>query len=316
VRILAAGGAGFIGGHLVRRLLEQGHDVVVVDNLSTGRPETVQGLRHHPGFSFIEQDVARTPDVPCDAIIHLASPASPVHYSRIPMATMSANAFGAWRLLEIAKGQGARLLFVSTSEIYGDPLVHPQPEEYWGNVDPVGPRACYDESKRFGEALVMAARGELGIQANIVRLFNIYGPGMALDDGRVVPEMIASALRGEAVLIHGDGLQTRSFCYVDDLVDAMVRVLEDAEIDGQILNIGNPEEVTILSLASRIVGMVGAGPIVHVPGRPGDPGRRMPVITRFTGRYGWTPSTALDEGLRATISDLSARLGIAMPRRA
>ena len=221
MKVLIAGGAGFIGNHLSRSLLRQGHEVVCVDDLSTGAIGNVADLLGDDRYEFIEADVAKTPEIKVDVIAHLASPASPVDYDRMPMHTLRANSLGMYRLLEVASAVGARLLFTSTSEIYGDPLVHPQPETYWGNVDPVGPRSCYDEAKRFGEALLFAARRETGVQANVVRLFNTYGPGMRSDDGRVIPEMVSAALAGRPLVIHGDGSQTRSFCYVSDLVAAL-----------------------------------------------------------------------------------------------
>jgi nucleoside-diphosphate-sugar epimerase len=224
---------------------------------------------------------------------------------------MHANSIGTGRLLAIAREANARLIFVSTSEIYGDPLVHPQPEEYWGNVDPIGPRACYDESKRFGEALVSSWRRVHGVRAAIVRLFNTYGPGMRMDDGRVVPELISRALDGRSLTLHGGGTQTRSFMYVSDLVDGLMCVAQDYDLDGQILNIGNPTEITIAEMAMRILVATGSdSPISLGPGRDGDPQRRKPVIARMTSRYGWTPSVSLDEGLRRTVAHVTADGGV------
>jgi len=306
-RVLVAGGAGFIGSHLCRSLLRGGHEVACVDNLSTGVRANIHELESARQFRFIRADVSREfrdaiAEVgPIDAIIHLASPASPVDYDRLPLETMAANSLGTWRLLELARDTGASMLFVSTSEVYGDPLVHPQPETYWGNVDPTGPRSCYDESKRFGEALMFSARRVYGIRANVVRLFNTYGPRMRQDDGRVIPEMIGAALGDRPLLVHGDGMQTRSFCFVSDLVAGLTHVLLDPTLDGEILNIGNPHEITIRELAAVILRLLGRhGILEFVEARPGDPGRRRPVIDRMTRRYGWIPSIGLEAGLTET----------------
>ncbi len=307
MRVLVAGGSGFIGGHLCRRLIGDGHEVVCVDNLVTGSLDNVEDLLGHPRFSFHRVDVAEAPSVDVDLVMHLASPASPVDYDRLPLETMHANSVGTGRLLAIARDANARLIFVSTSEVYGDPLVHPQPEGYWGNVDPIGPRACYDESKRFGEALVTSWRRVHGVRAAIVRLFNTYGPGMRMDDGRVVPELISRALDGRPVTLHGDGSQTRSFIYVSDLVEGLMCVARDVDLDGQVLNIGNPTEITIAEMARRIIAATGSGsPIALSPSRDGDPQRRKPDIARMTARYGWIPTVSLDEGLERTVAHVTA----------
>lgn len=307
-----AGGAGFVGSHVCEELLTRGHDVVCVDDFSTGARSNVDHLTSSARFEVIEADVASAPQVEVEAILHLASPASPVDYARMPLHTMAANSLGTWRLLDIAAATGARLTFVSTSEVYGDPLVHPQPESYWGNVDPVGPRSCYDESKRFGEALVMAMRAERGVRANIVRLFNTYGPRMRLDDGRVIPAFFSSVLRGEPLVIHGDGSQTRSFCYVSDLVAGLLAVALDDTIDGEIFNLGNPEEVTILQLAEAVRREFGVdAPIHHLPSRAGDPARRRPDIGRIRSRYGWEPTVSLEAGLARTAAALGVTAGAA-----
>ena len=299
---MIAGGAGFVGSHLSRALLHGGHGVVCVDDLSTGSRENIADMLADPAYEFVHGDVADAPIRQVDVIAHMASPASPVDYDRLPVHTMRANSLGTFRLLDVADQVGAALCFVSTSEVYGDPLVHPQPEEYWGNVDPVGPRSCYDESKRFGEALVVAARRESGIRANIVRPFNTYGPDMRRNDGRVIPEMISAALEARPLVIHGDGSQTRSFCYVSDLVDGLSRVLLDRELDGEIFNIGNPREITMLDLARRILQIGGRGSEMRfTEARAGDPVRRRPVIKRMQKRYGWAPRVQLSEGLRRTI---------------
>ena len=301
-RVLVAGGAGFIGSHLCRSLLHGGHSVVCVDNLSTGSRSNIAELEGDPDFEFLEVDVAEVDHPRVDAIIHLASPASPVDYDRLPLETMAANSVGTWRLLNIARDTGASMVFVSTSEVYGDPLVHPQPETYWGNVDPVGPRSCYDESKRFGEALVFSARRVHGLRANVVRLFNTYGPRMRPDDGRAIPEMVGAALEGRPLRVHGDGTQTRSFCFVSDLVAGLTHVLLDPELDGQILNIGNPAEISVRDLAETILRLVDRdGSVEFIEPRPGDPGRRRPVIDKMSRRYGWVPLVGLEDGLRATI---------------
>ncbi len=308
MRVLVAGGAGFIGGHLCRTLLERGHEVICVDDLSTGSRRTIDSLASDPRFRMIESDVTATPVVESDAILHLASPASPVDYDRLPLETLAANSTGTWRLLEIARETGAHLTYTSTSEIYGDPLVHPQPETYWGNVDPVGPRSQYDEAKRFGEALLTSMRRVHGVNATIVRLFNTYGPGMRADDGRAIPEMVSAALDGRDIVIHGDGSQTRSFCHVRDLVDALLLVGLDRAADGEILNLGNPDEVTIRHLASEIVRLSGSDSELRFdPRRPGDPERRRPDISRVRARYGWEPRVGLETGLRDTIDWFAER---------
>jgi len=302
VKVLVAGGSGFIGGHLCHRLIEDGHEILCVDNLVTGSLDNIDDLLGHPRFTFNHVDVAEAPQVDVDLVVHLASPASPVDYDRLPLETMHANSAGTERLLSVARDANARLIFVSTSEVYGDPLVHPQPEDYWGNVDPIGPRACYDESKRYGEALVTSWRRVHGVRAAIVRFFNTYGPGMRMDDGRVVPELISRAQQGRSLTLHGDGSQTRSFIYVSDLVAGLMCVVQDPDLDGLVLNIGNPAEITIAELALRIRAATGSdSPIALGPSRDGDPQRRCPDISRIKARYGWRPSVSLDEGLRFTI---------------
>jgi dTDP-glucose 4,6-dehydratase len=314
MNVLIAGGAGFIGSHLSRALLDAGHHVVCVDDLSTGHLDNIADLLRRPGYEFIRADVAHTPAIHVDVIAHLASPASPIDYDRMPIHTMRANSLGMYRLLDVAHTVGARLLFVSTSEVYGDPLVHPQPETYWGNVDPVGPRSCYDESKRFGEALLFATRRERGTQANIVRLFNTYGPSMRRDDGRVIPEMVSAALNERPLTIHGDGSQTRSFCYVSDLVAGLIHVLRDEAIDGEIFNVGNPHEITMRELAEHIIELTGSSSGVrYTSARPGDPERRRPIIDKIQARYGWEPRVHLRDGIRLTIEAFRAA---AAPARA
>jgi nucleoside-diphosphate-sugar epimerase len=303
MKVLVAGGAGFLGSHLCDALIQRGHEVVCLDNFITGRPENVQHLERHPRFAIVRDDVTRAPLLSVDLIMHLASPASPVHYRQFPVQTMLANSAGTHRLLASAADVGARFILTSTSEVYGDPLEHPQRETYWGNVDPIGLRACYDESKRFGEAITWEYRRVHGVRAAIVRPFNTYGPRMNVDDGRVVPAFIAAALRGDPMTVFGDGTQTRSFCYVDDFIRGLIHVAEDPDADGQVLNIGNPHEITMLELAAAV--SVAAG--VHcrterTSASAGDPARRRPDISRMRDRYGWSPRVSLEDGLEATLA--------------
>jgi len=301
MKVVLAGGAGFIGSHLTDLLLLHGHEVVVIDNLSTGRKENV-----HEDAELIVADISGPgrdlPFIP-DVIVHLASPASPVDYWAKPLATMAANSVGTLNLLEQASVDDARFIFASTSEVYGDPLVHPQPESYFGNVDPIGPRSCYDESKRFGEALVTNYRQVFGVRAAIVRIFNTYGPRMRKEDGRVVPELMGQAIAGGPLTIHGTGQQTRSFCYVSDLVEGLRLVIEDEELDGQVLNLGSEEEYTIALLARHIAAATGSrASLQNVVGRDGDPQQRRPDISRIKQRYGWSPTVPLAEGLLQTLN--------------
>jgi dTDP-glucose 4,6-dehydratase/UDP-glucuronate decarboxylase len=311
MRVLVAGGAGFIGSHVCEQLLSQGHDVVCLDNLITGSRKNVEHLLAEPRFEFIEADVVQAPAVEAGLVLHLASPASPVHYKKFPIETMLANSAGTHRLLDIANRAGARFVFASTSEVYGDPLEHPQAETYWGNVNPIGPRACYDESKRFGEALTVEYRRKMGLNASIVRIFNTYGPRMNIDDGRVVPAFIGAALAGRPLPLHGEGLQTRSFCYVTDLVAGLLLVAMDHAADGEVFNIGNPTEITMLDLALKIVALVGGSgeSIERHPRGADDPERRKPDITKMRVRYGWQPLVGLDDGLRETIAYFRQRAG-------
>lgn len=301
MKAIVAGGAGFVGAHLCRRLVDDGHEVTCLDNLLAGSAANVADLAGHPRFSFVHVDVADAPDIETDLIFHLASPASPVDYERMPLETLAANSIGTRRLLELATANGARFVYASTSEVYGDPLVHPQPESYWGNVDPVGPRACYDEAKRFGEALVTNWRRIHRVEAAIVRIFNTYGPGMRVNDGRAIPELLGAALAQRHLTVHGDGRQTRSFMFVDDLVEGLLHVAFDPDLDGLIVNVGNPDEVTIEELAQRVAALAGGDSTIrYVPARPGDPRQRRPDITLIRERYGWTPKIPLDVGLRRT----------------
>lgn len=310
MRIVVAGGAGFIGSHLVRALIGRGDRVVVVDDMSSGRRQNLSDLDGAGDrFKIVYHDVAKplpwstVPWTdPAELVVDLASPCSPVDYATRPLATLAANSKGTWNLLDLAAKEGARFIYASTSEVYGDPLVHPQPETYWGNVDPIGPRSMYDESKRFGEALVTSYRRESGLKAAIVRPFNTYGPAMRRDDGRVVTEFIAAAEEGRPIPIFGGGAQTRSFMFIDDMVRALMHLVDDLELDGQVLNVGNPSEVSMQQLASAVG--VATGKQVQVdllPARDQDPQQRKPVIDRMKSRYGWVPRIGLAEGLGATV---------------
>jgi nucleoside-diphosphate-sugar epimerase len=303
MRVLVAGGAGFIGSHVCEELLRRGHEVVCLDNLITGRLENIAELEADRRFSFVREDVTRAPLIEADLILHLASPASPVHYQRFAIETMLANSAGTHRLLAIAADTRARFVFASTSEVYGDPLEHPQSETYWGNVNPHGPRACYDESKRFGEAVTFEYRRKHGVNATVVRIFNTYGPRMNARDGRVVPAFAVAALAGQALPIAGDGLQTRSFCYVSDLVEALLLVAFDASSDGEVFNVGNDHEISMVELARTIARDAGSSEkLAYGPAAADDPARRCPNLTKMRQRYGWTPRISLEEGLRETVA--------------
>ena len=315
MRILITGGAGFIGSHLCDRLLADGHSVVVLDNLITSSISNVAHLTDSNMFRFINQNVAHYIDLPepVEAVMHFASPASPSQtapngYLQLPIQTLKAGALGTLNALGVAKRYDALFVLASTSEVYGDPLVHPQDEDYWGNVDPVGPRSVYDEAKRFAEALTMAYNRTHGVKTRIVRIFNTYGPRMALDDGRVVPNFICQALKGKPLTIYGDGLQTRSFCYVDDLVDGILRLMSSGITKPT--NIGNPHEITILEFADTINGLADntAGTILEDKRTQGDPQQRKPDISRAENLLNWTPQVTLEEGLTRTISYFRSKL--------
>ena len=302
MRILITGGAGFVGSHLCDRFLQQGAWVVCVDNLITGRTDNLTHLQNHERFRFHHHDISQPLEIegPVDRVLHFASPASPADYLRFPIQTLKVGSLGTHNALGLARAKNARFLLASTSEIYGDPLVHPQREDYWGNVNPVGVRGCYDESKRFAEAITMAYHRAHGLQTRIVRIFNTYGPRMRLDDGRVLPNFIGQALRGEALTIYGDGSQTRSFCHVDDLVEGIVRLLESDETEP--VNLGNPDEVTILEFAREILSLTGSRSEMEFRPLPqDDPRVRQPDITRARERLGWEPRIGREEGLRRTI---------------
>ncbi len=303
MRIMVTGGAGFIGSHLCDYFLARGHRVVAVDNFITGSPDNIAHLKHEPRFEFIYQDVTTFLEVEgsLDAILHFASPASPKSYIEFPIQTLKVGSLGTHNTLGLARIKGACFLLASTSEVYGDPLVHPQREDYWGNVNPIGPRGVYDEAKRFAEAMTLAYHRTHNLDTRIVRIFNTYGPRMALDDGRVVPNFVGQALRGEPLTVAGDGSQTRSFTYVSDLVDGIARLLESNE--RMPVNVGNPNEMTIKTFAEKINAATGNTAGIRYIARPvDDPGRRCPDITRARTLLGWEPQVQIDEGLKATIA--------------
>jgi len=301
-KVMITGGAGFIGSHLSERFLADGHEVLCVDNFVTGNPDNIANLLPDKRFSFIHQDVTQYIYVkgPLDAILHFASPASPVDYLELPIQTLKVGSLGTHKALGLAKEKGARFLLASTSEVYGDPLVHPQNEQYWGNVNPIGPRGVYDEAKRFAEALTMAYHRTHKIPTRIVRIFNTFGPRMRAKDGRVVPNFITQALRGEDLTVYGDGKQTRSFCYVTDLVEGIVRLL-NSDYDGPV-NLGNPREMTVLDFAKTIVRLTASrSRIVHRPLPVDDPKVRQPDIRLARDLLGWEPTVDVEDGLRTTI---------------
>jgi len=315
-RYVVMGGGGFLGSHLCDRLCDRGDQVVCVDDFSTGRPANVAHLSGHPGFELVEADVSVSlpVDDPVTGVLHLASPASPPDYLARPLATLAVGSEGTRRGLELAEAHGARFLLASTSEIYGDPEVHPQTEAYWGNVNPVGPRSVYDEAKRFAEALTMAHHRERGTRVGIARIFNTYGPRLRPDDGRVVSNFLFQALAGEPLTVYGDGSQTRSLCYVADEVAGLVALL-DAEITGPV-NIGNPDEYTVLELAQTVIGLTGsASAIVHRPLPVDDPTRRRPDISLARSALGWEPTTGLKEGLARTAAYFESGASGGQPRQ-
>jgi len=302
--VLITGAAGFIGSHLCDRFVKEGFFVIGMDSFLTGTPDNIAHLFGNHNFKFLKYDVTQYIYVKenIDIILHFACPASPVDYLRHPIHTMKVDSLGTLHTLGLAKAKGARYVFASTSEIYGDPEVHPQPETYWGNVNPVGPRSVYDEAKRFSEALTMAYMREHGLDVRIVRIFNTYGPRMRMNDGRVVPNFITQALKGEPITVYGDGTQTRSFCYIDDLVDGIYRVATRPDLKGEIFNLGNPEEYKIIDFA-RIIKELLKSPseIIFKPLPQDDPKRRRPDITKAKKILDWKPKTSLKEGLGKTI---------------
>jgi dTDP-glucose 4,6-dehydratase len=305
MRVVVSGGAGFIGSHLSRRLLADGHAVLAVDNLVTGRRENVADLVGHPDFHLLEHDIVQPFEVdgPVDLVMHLASPASPSDFLRIPLEILEVGSTGTRRMLDLAHRKGARFLITSTSEVYGDPLVHPQPETYFGNVDPTGPRSCYDEAKRFGEALTMAYRRMHQLDTVIVRIFNTYGPSMRPDDGRVLSTFIHQALTGQSLTVHGDGSQTRSYCFVDDQVEGLLAVARCGGAGPY--NVGSTDEYTVREVAEMVVAVTGStSSIVTMPlpvERSGDPQRRQPDLTRTAAECGWQPRVPLADGLAVMV---------------
>lgn len=307
-RIVVSGGAGFIGSHLCDALLKQGHEVIAVDNLFTGTKRNIQHMASNPNFEFVRHDVTEPILLECDQVYHLACPASPVHYQYNPIKTIKTNVTGTINMLGVAKRTKARFLLASTSEVYGDPLQHPQVETYWGNVNPIGPRSCYDEGKRVAETLTVNYKEQGHVDTRIVRIFNTFGPRMLFNDGRVVSNFIVQALKGEDITVYGEGQQTRSFCYVDDLVKGIMATMNRDGFYGPV-NLGNPNEMTIMDLAKRVIELTGSSSkIVRRPLPQDDPTRRQPDITLAKRELGWTPSVELNEGLKKTIANFDERL--------
>ncbi len=306
-RILIVGAAGFLGSHLCDRFLAEGYEVIGMDNLLTGNIRNIEHLFPRPDFTFYHHDITKFVHVPeeIDYILHFASPASPIDYLKMPIQTLKVGALGTHNLLGLAKAKGARILVASTSEIYGDPLVHPQTEEYWGNVNPIGPRGVYDEAKRYMEAITMAYHNFHGVETRIIRIFNTYGPRMRLDDGRALPTFVNQALHGQDITVFGDGSQTRSFCYVDDLVDGIYRLLlSDYHMP---VNIGNPVEITLKQFAEEVLALTGADvKIVYRPLPQDDPKQRQPNITKAKEILGWLPKVDRAEGLARTLDYFKA----------
>lgn len=312
-RIVVTGGAGFIGSHLCGELLTEGHEVVAVDNLFTGTKRNILQFFDDSNFDFIRHDVTQPLWIECDQVYHLACPASPIHYQYNPIKTIKTNVTGTLNMLGLAKRTKSRFLLASTSEVYGDPLEHPQRESYWGNVNSLGPRSCYDEGKRIAETLSMNYKEQGAVDARIVRIFNTYGPRMLFDDGRVVSNFIVQALKGEDITVYGEGLQTRSFCFVDDLVRGIMRTMNCEGFYGPV-NLGNPNEMTIVDLARKIIELTGSSSqVVFRPLPKDDPTRRRPDISLAKKKLDWEPAVALDEGLLRTIADFDARLRSSQP---
>jgi len=310
LKIVVTGGAGFIGSHLCARLLQEGHNVLCVDNMLTGSQKNIAALHNHPQFTFLQHDI--TQPFPflfeAGAIFHLASPASPVGYMEHPLETILVNSQGTYQMLEQARRQNAMFLMASTSEVYGDPLVHPQPEDYWGNVNPVGPRACYDESKRLGETLTMEYYRQYQTNIRIVRIFNTYGPHSQLNDGRMIPNFITQALQNKPLTIYGDGSITRSICYVSDLVEGLVLAMFRPYTTGEVFNLGSTEEHTVLEFAHTIIRLCNSSSsIIFEPNRIDDPERRRPDISKAQRVLGWQPEVCLEDGLQRTIEWFSSQ---------
>ena len=302
MRILITGGAGFLGSHLSKRLLKEGHEVICMDNFFTGRKRNILDLVENSNFEMMRHDVTDPFKVECDQIYNLACPASPVHYQYNAIKTIKTSVMGAINCLGLAKRVNARVFQASTSEVYGDPSVHPQPEAYWGNVNPIGIRSCYDEGKRCAETLFMDYRRQNGVDVRIARIFNTYGPNMCPDDGRVVSNFIVQALQGHDITVYGEGKQTRSFCYCDDLIEGLIRMMNQDETTGP-MNIGNPSEFTILELAEKVIKLTGSqSKIIHQTLPSDDPKQRQPDITQARQVLDWEPKYSLDEGLKPTIA--------------
>ena len=301
-RILVTGGAGFIGSHLCKRLVEEGNDVICLDNFFTGSKGNIEGLLDYHNFELIRHDVTEPILLEVDQIYNLACPASPVHYQYNPVKTIKTSVLGATNMLGLAKRVKARILQASTSEVYGNPAVHPQPEEYWGNVNPIGIRSCYDEGKRVAETLFFDYHRQNDVDIKVIRIFNTYGPNMNQNDGRVVSNFIVQALKGKDITIYGDGTQTRSFCYVDDLVEGMIRMMNSRDGFTGPVNLGNPGEFTMLELAEKVISLTGSSSkIIYQPLPQDDPTQRKPVIDLAKKELGWEPTIMLDEGLKRTI---------------
>ena len=311
---LVTGAAGFLGSHLVDRLLDEGYEVVGIDNLMTGDLGNLERAGRDPHFHFQMGDVRESIHVYAELVFNFACPASPIHYQSDPHATLTTSVLGALRLVEMARGRRCTIVHASTSEVYGDPTVHPQPENYWGNVNPIGERSCYDEGKRCAETLLNDARRAWGVDVRIARIFNTYGPRMAFDDGRVVSNFIVQALRGKPLTLFGDGKQTRSFCFVKDLIEGIVALARPEPIEGPV-NLGNPEEFTIRELAEEVLRLLGSDlDIIHAPLPADDPRQRKPDITRARELLGFSPRIGLRDGLRATVVDFQARLAERNPK--
>lgn len=301
MRVLVTGGAGFLGSHLCEQLLDRGHEVLCLDNFYTGRRKNILQLLGNGNFELVRHDIVQPVLLEVDQVYHLACPASPIHYQYNPVKTIKTNVIGTYNMLGLAKRVKARFLLASTSEVYGDPREHPQKEEYWGNVNPVGIRSCYDEGKRVSETFTMDYHRQSRVDVRIVRIFNTYGPRMLQDDGRVVSNFIVQALQGKDITVYGDGSQTRSFCYVDDLVEGMMRMMNAEGFTGPV-NLGNPEEYTILDFAKKIIAMTGSrSKIIHQPLPSDDPTQRQPDISLANEKLKWQPRVSVDEGLKRTI---------------
>ncbi len=309
-RILITGGAGFIGSHLCESLLELGQEVICVDNFFSGSKDNIRHLLSNPYFELVRHDIIHPLFIEVDRIYHLACPASPIHYQSNAIKTVKTNVVGTLNMLGLAKRIKARILLASSSEVYGSPEVHPQKESYWGKVNPVGLRACYDEGKRVAETLMMAYHRQNRIEAKIVRIFNTYGPQMSVNDGRVISNFIVQALRKEPLTVYGDGSQTRSFCYVTDMIQALIKMMETENLTGPV-NLGNPKETKVLELAERIIKLTkSSSKIIHTPLPADDPGRRCPDISLAREKLGWAPKIELEEGLLKTIDYFRDKLGL------